>query len=866
MLDRKEITYIMDMFRSTLQLPVETPDNPFIVPSTLEYIQPFMKIVVYQGDADKIFHVVINRIHLDYAALLWWDFPQLEEDYHYIKDDIPLVSVYTTGNVIVKGMLIPNELFTDEIRAIEEYKEYEKVFVSVGVPTIQPQPVKSTQRTIRIPSTHRTPTHTTIIDDVVQKKRKRKQIVGETSSPKPSLKIRVKQFKSSDTPIPPSSDDRERDEESYASEFVDSVFHDDDDSGYSQDVDNVFHDIIPTIASNATNDIIVDNLPKVLVEAVVKEKDMFQETVSALISKEFVDHAPKLIEELIHTSIQNNVITIHPTTSSSTATPSIVYLQHQLYLKMKRSLHDQVDDPQLLETVNKVDNTKDIIRFMLDRKEITYIMDMFRSTLQLPVETPDNPFIVPSTLEYIQPFMKIVVYQGDADKRLEEDYHYIKDDIPLVSVYTTGNVIVKGMLIPNELFTDEIRAIEEYKEYEKVFVSVGVPTIQPQPVKSTQRTIRIPSTHRTPTHTTIIDDVVQKKRKRKQIVGETSSPKPSLKIRVKQFKSSDTPIPPSSDDRERDEESYASEFVDSVFHDDDDSGYSQDVDNVFHDIIPTIASNATNDIIVDNLPKVLVEAVVKEKDMFQETVSALISKEFVDHAPKLIEELIHTSIQNNVITIHPTTSSSTATPSIVYLQHQLYLKMKRSLHDQVDDPQKVRANPEEYFSNHKIVEVVRVTTVQQHGLDFLEQIIVMRENDKPDSFSKADFKYLNKNDIEDLYYLCRNKKVDYRENKLMNSLMTFIKSRAIWERVHDFQLGIESYQIRVNLTAPTLIFHGIEARDPYYIVDKPSTGLIYLNSKEDKRVKYLVKIVKFCDAALERVLKEVKLKIFETEF
>ncbi|GJX47523.1 retrovirus-related pol polyprotein from transposon 17.6 [Tanacetum coccineum] len=39
-----------------------------------------------------------------------------------------------------------------------------------------------------------------------------------------------------------------------------------------------------------------------------------------------------------------------------------------------------------------------------------------------------------------------------------------------------------------------------------------------------------------------------------------------------------------------------------------------------------------------------------------------------------------------------------------------------------------------------------------------EQIIVMRENDKPGSFSKADFKYLNKNDIEDWYYLCRNKK------------------------------------------------------------------------------------------------------------
>ncbi|GJX41664.1 hypothetical protein Tco_0256654 [Tanacetum coccineum] len=125
------------------------------------------------------------------------------------------------------------------------------------------------------------------------------------------------------------------------------------------------------------------------------------------------------------------------------------------------------------------------------------------------------------------------------------------------------------------------------------------------------------------------------------------------------------------------------------------------------------------------------------------------------------------------------------------------------------------------------------------------------------------FKYLN---IEDMYYLCMNKKVNYRKNKLLNSLMTFIGSCVVWERVHDFQLGIERYQIKINLTAPTLIFPGIEACDPYSIVDKPDTNLIYLNSKREKRVMNLVEIVKFCDATLERVLKKVKLKIFEIEF
>ncbi|GKC53681.1 hypothetical protein Tco_1076426, partial [Tanacetum coccineum] len=209
--DRLEITYTVDMFCATLKLPLETPENPFISPETIKFIQPFLKIVGYQGDADKvsvfftknlaqawqtmfkvfnrcltsrtsghdqtkinilqIFHVVVNRVNVDYADLLWWVFlhcvqqkkdmiqylhftkliiadlmekfdsipKRLEEDYQSIKDDISLVSVYTTG------MLIPDEFLIDDIYATEEYKEYVKVFVKVDFPTLQSQPVESAQ-------------------------------------------------------------------------------------------------------------------------------------------------------------------------------------------------------------------------------------------------------------------------------------------------------------------------------------------------------------------------------------------------------------------------------------------------------------------------------------------------------------------------------------------------------------------------------------------------------------------------------------------------------------------------------------------------------------------------------------------------
>ncbi|GJR14116.1 hypothetical protein Tco_0796768 [Tanacetum coccineum] len=148
----------------------------------------------------QLFHAMVNRTNVDYAALLWWDFMnnvfqkkdviqyprftkliiaelmkkypsislRFEEDYHSIKVDIPLVSFYTTRNVIVQGMLILDTFLTEEIW------------------------------------------------------KKRKQSAEETSSPQKSLKVTIKLnlvVKG------------EKDVESYADKFTASMIHDDvDDS------------------------------------------------------------------------------------------------------------------------------------------------------------------------------------------------------------------------------------------------------------------------------------------------------------------------------------------------------------------------------------------------------------------------------------------------------------------------------------------------------------------------------------------------------------------------------------------------------------------------------------------------------------
>ncbi|GJX62590.1 hypothetical protein Tco_0295490, partial [Tanacetum coccineum] len=52
-------------------------------------------------------------------------------------------------------------------------------------------------------------------------------------------------------------------------------------------------------------------------------------------------------------------------------------------------------------------DANETIHFMVNKEEITYTIDMFRSTLKLPVETPEQPFIPPTTLKFIQPFLKM---------------------------------------------------------------------------------------------------------------------------------------------------------------------------------------------------------------------------------------------------------------------------------------------------------------------------------------------------------------------------------------------------------------------------------------------------------------------------
>ncbi|GKD41402.1 hypothetical protein Tco_1261609, partial [Tanacetum coccineum] len=212
-------------------------------------------------------------------------------------------------------------------------------------------------------------------------------------------------------------------------------------------------------------------------------------------------------------------------------------------------------------------------------------------TLHLPVETLENPFVTPANIHTIEAFMNRVGYQGLVDKdfmnnmfQKKEDIQYPRfikliDDVLLVSVYTTGNVLVRGMLISDAFLTAKIRETNDFKEYVTVFMKVDVLMNQPQPVVSTQGTNRnTPRAPRTPTVS--ISPQESKKRKERDEMAEATIlsltlHKTALDAEAKENIAKVQEMLEHEEidklvDGDKDEESYASAFVDSVINNDDD--------------------------------------------------------------------------------------------------------------------------------------------------------------------------------------------------------------------------------------------------------------------------------------------------------
>nr|GEV28023.1 hypothetical protein [Tanacetum cinerariifolium] len=127
------------------------------------------------------------------------------------------------------------------------------------------------------------------------------------------------------------------------------------------------------------------------------------------------------------------------------------------------------------------------------------------------------------------------------------------------------------------------------------------------------------------------------------------------------------------------------------------------------------------------------------------------------------------------------------------------------------------------YSKRRIIAVTELKIVEWHNYKHFDWITVHRDDDKLYKFKEGDFKRLRIQDIEDIIVIQRH--------------------------VEDLQLGVESYQKKLNLTKPYTYRSDLKRKEAYIAYSNPR-GFIYQNKDKQNRLMRIDELHKFSDGAL----------------
>nr|GEW84399.1 hypothetical protein [Tanacetum cinerariifolium] len=128
-------------------------------------------------------------------------------------------------------------------------------------------------------------------------------------------------------------------------------------------------------------------------------------------------------------------------------------------------------------------------------------------------------------------------------------------------------------------------------------------------------------------------------------------------------------------------------------------------------------------------------------------------------------------------------------------------------------------------STGNILSMVCVSVKKLHSYGHMEEITMRKANHQVYKFKEGDFVDLHLNDVEDMLLLAVQHKLFQLDGSdivdLIMGLCIFTRSLAIKRRVEDLQLGVESYQTKLNITEPQKTFSGIKFKELYTLSYKP---------------------------------------------
>ncbi|GJW72542.1 hypothetical protein Tco_0129459 [Tanacetum coccineum] len=115
-----------------------------------------------------------------------------------------------------------------------------------------------------------------------------------------------------------------------------------------------------------------------------------------------------------------------------------------------------------------------------------------------------------------------------------------------------------------------------------------------------------------------------------------------------------------------------------------------------------------------------------------------------------------------------------------------------------------RESAHDVYSKHRILAVTKLKIVEWHNYKHLDWITVRRNDDKLYTFKEGDYSRLRLQDIKDMLLLLVKGKLtnlNIEERLALGvSLRMFTRIIVLRRRVEDLQLGVKSYQKKLNLT------------------------------------------------------------------
>nr|GEU51714.1 hypothetical protein [Tanacetum cinerariifolium] len=174
------------------------------------------------------------------------------------------------------------------------------------------------------------------------------------------------------------------------------------------------------------------------------------------------------------------------------------------------------------------------------------------------------------------------------------------------------------------------------------------------------------------------------------------------------------------------------------------------------------------------------------------------------------------------------------------------------------------------YSRNIIITIKKLTIAECHNYKHLEWITIRRDDDKLYTFKEGDYNRLRLQDIEDmLLLLVQGKLTNLNIEECLAlgvSLRMFTRSIVIQRRVEDLQLGVESYQKKLNLTKPDTYKSDLKRKTSYTAYSNPR-GFIYQNQDKKNKLMRIDELHKFSDgtlndvpSALDYTLKKIRMK------